>query len=166
MTIGFMQVFPWGERTYFEEKIKLGCFHEPGTLIRLELAGGVYDAGFIDVYPKIHTFREDPLDRWKAGNKIHAVYGNQTKNRREFIQFECTGTQKLEIRYAEKFVTFLIDNRIYAHYPIALTNYHYADIELINTLARNDGFRDAKHLLQWFKSDFKGKIIHWTSKHY
>lgn len=166
MILGYKRVFPWGEPTYFREKITLSTFYTPGTLIHFDVSGGVYEADKVPMYPKIHTMRADQKDRWKHSNLIHHAYGTRTKSYDCFLQMECTGTQQTEIKYQGDFITIRISNKPYAKYPLRATNYHYRDIELVNELARNDGFIDAAQFFRWFKSDWSGKLIHWTSKDY
>jgi len=115
---------------------------------------------------KIHTIREDSTDRWRKGMKIHFATGIRTTNYNCFKEGECINTQKIEFKWksvnvgkpSEDWeVTILIDN-------IMLN-----DINTINELAKNDGFKDIKEFLEWegwHKKNFKGKIIHFTKKMY
>ena len=109
---------------------------------------------------KIHTIREDKTNRWKAGNVIHGATGVRTKNYNQFFEDVCRSTQKIEIKYDNKcsdWPAVIIDgkeHRIY-HKP-----------NVILQLAMNDGFKHPSEFSEWFKSDFKGKIIHWTDFKY
>ncbi|MCD8178073.1 MAG: hypothetical protein LUE98_11875 [Tannerellaceae bacterium] len=111
---------------------------------------------------KIHTIREDKTGRWQAGKKIHYATGVRTKNYQCFKEGICTGTQEINILYENKC----------SDYPaIYISGHKYtytnkADMGTLNTLARNDGFPDFKAFCGWFNKNFKGKIIHWTTKRY
>ena len=121
MTLGFMERWPGGGATNFVALILCGI--------------------------KIHSFREDPADRWGAGKIIHFVTGNRTPKRRQFRRGECYGKQRLIIR----------DRRVW------IDGREYYDIE---TLARNDGFPSMDMFWQYFSPGFRGFIIHWTDFKY
>ncbi|HAH52556.1 MAG TPA: hypothetical protein DCL80_15385 [Balneola sp.] len=103
---------------------------------------------------KIHTIREDSTDRWKAGNSIQCATGVRSKNYNCFLESECVSVQSFEIKYYDK-KTFdvFVDGK-----SIPLRDF--------KSLYLNDGFRTYSEFLEWFSSDFKGKIIHWTDFRY
>lgn len=118
------------------------------------------EKGLITMYkrePKKHSIREDKKNLWKAGNNIHFVIGNRTKNRFQFAPvIKVKSTQKIEILHGLKsdkqaFVT--VDGK----------TLHIAEIE---QLAINDGFDSVDDFFAWFNKDFTGKIIHWTNLKY
>lgn len=115
---------------------------------------------------KIHTIREDAHERWKPGMTIHFATGVRTKNYKQFMECKCCGVQAIEIKYLS------IDE-----YPLVLRPMVYIDNHLIydpatnhdngiDQLAENDGFDCVDDFFDWFSSDFKGKIIHWTYLRY
>lgn len=92
MILGFKQKFPWGEPTYFREKILLP------TKPRI-LAYGAAETW----YPKIHTMRSDPHNRWKAGRSIQMVYRGPNYSIQDHFNKgipeleKCVSTQKVKI---------------------------------------------------------------------
>lgn len=104
---------------------------------------------------KIHTFREDPHNRWKAGNSIQAATGVRTKNYNCFYESVCTGVQLIEINPRGK------------TYPpeIKIDGFTLWDSE-VKKLIRNDGFMSITEFNEWFDKPWKGKIIHWTNHRY
>jgi hypothetical protein len=116
---------------------------------------------------KIHTIREDSTDRWQYGMKIHFATGIRTKNYNCFKEGECINTQKIEFKWKQHNkglvseswgVQVFIDGR-------NVTN----EGDVIDELAKNDGFNDRKEFFEWEawnKKNFKGKIINWTNKLY
>lgn len=106
---------------------------------------------------KIHTFREDPSNRWEAGKRIHMATGIRTKQYHQFNEADCTGTQELWIDFHSPLnglpCTVYIDDR------------ELSDEEVMRLIA-NDGFDTIDDFLAWFRPDFNGKIIHWTDFRY
>jgi len=100
---------------------------------------------------KLHTIRGDESDRWKEGRKIHFSTGARTSNYNCFMEGECTGIQKIEIK----------DRRIWVDDELLL-------IDEREYLAYNDGFDDIEDFWAWFDqySPFVGKIIQWTDLRY
>ena len=111
------------------------------------------------IAPKLHTIRSDPKNRWKAGNKIHFVINNRTKDRFQFAPvLECKSVQNIRIRHSlipYPPGVFVGDNLMYRLAP-----------EEIEDLARNDGFNSVEDFFKWFDKDFDGKIIHWHENKY
>lgn len=86
------------------------------------------------------------------------MINNRTTNRFEFApEMLCTGVQKIEIKYidlsGEMAIVIKIDDKILSWDEIIM-------------LAINDGFKDVQAFLNYFNTDFKGKIIHWTDLRY
>lgn len=168
MTLGFKTKWANGEPTYFVEKIWAGFslddylwFNENGcwsTEYYKDNFSVNYDwfKVFMKATPKLHTIREDKPNRWKAGNKIHFVINNRTKNRFQFAPvIPVFSTQKIQIQPTRKgdYVWIYVDGR--------LLNYDESE-----KLAINDGFESLKQFCLWFNKPFTGKIIHWTSLKY
>lgn len=104
---------------------------------------------------KIHTIREDKHNRWKKHNTIHFATGVRTKNYNCFNEDICYSVQTIEINrtYFKGAEIVIVDNRI------------LEDSEILR-LAKNDGFKTKNDFFEWFNTDFKGKIIHWTNLKY
>lgn len=115
--------------------------------------------------PKRHTIREDKTNRWKAGNDIHFVINNRTKDRFQFAPIvKCKSVQNIEIK--EMIMTArpncMIEDKIYT---VKVDN-KYLTISEVENLAINDGFPDTKAFFDFFENGFIGKIIHWTNTKY
>jgi hypothetical protein len=140
MTLGFKKTFPWGEPTYFKEKI---------------LAGAGY--GPIVSPPKIHTIREG--NRWGPGMIIHMAYGVRTKKYEQFNKgieglSVCKSVQSINISWkSNPFIHVYVDGKELSP-PI------------INLLWSNDGFDSYNQFHRWFSKDFEGQIIHFTDFRY
>jgi len=164
MILGFKQQFPWKEPTYFREKI---------------LAGAGY--GPIVSMPKIHTMREDPYNRWKAGMSIQMAYGVRTKNYEQFNK-GITELEKCVSTQAIKIIWFYKNEYIKTDLPLKQINGPHGEFNYypaiwidgrqlltfgeIITLAHNDGFDSVIDFFKWFNRDWSGKIIHWTDFRY
>lgn len=182
MTLGFStQMF--GEPNHFPEKILSGMLkslenEENNNL--LEVPEYIYSYGekvgyssadtvlqVIDnAIPKLHTMREDPHNRWKAGMDIHMVINNRTKNRFQFAPtIKCVSTQEVIISYrdfldgkyhvAGWFVSprIIIDGRTILEHEV-------------EELAINDGFESVNDFFEYFSSSCTRKLIHWTDLRY
>jgi hypothetical protein len=138
--------------------------------------------------PKIHTFREDPHDRWKPGMSIQMVYRGKNYSIKDYFNkgipelSKCISTQKIEINWNRgqdqdewdelatmmgiewSRVTIYIDGIEYCGANIC--GGYIAHGPKINELANNDGFNGVDPFLKYFKNDFIGKVIHWTDKRY
>jgi len=172
-TIGFSVKFPWGEETHFVPKIWKGLVDYNGyTIADIFLyAVAIEEKGLIDklfphnlenIFPKIHTIREDKANLWKPGRKIHPVVFNRTKDRFQFAPvLECKSVQEFEIEYINNGneVIIVIDG---THFYNSLLNINKG----IGELATNDGFISPLYFLSFFKENFRGKIIHWTEFKY
>jgi hypothetical protein len=136
MLLNFKTAFPNGRPTNFIWKIETGV--------------------------KKHSIREDQGKRWKKGVVIHITTGSRIKKYTCHLKKICTGTQKIEIKYLDKdsnYPLIWIGGVLYVHY-------YKKDMEVLQELAKNDGFLDFDDFCCWFKKDFTGKIIHWTDLRY
>lgn len=114
-----------------------------------------------DFPQKKHTIRKDSNNKWKAGNKIHFVINNRTKNRFQFAPVvQCVSTQEIFITYNERIC------EKYCSEPAVFIDGKSVDYKTIEALAINDGFDNEMDFFAWFRNDFKGKIIHWTDLKY
>src|SRR5699024_6866605 len=115
---------------------------------------------------KITTIREDKNNRWKAGNKIHFVINNRTKDRFQFAPvLGCTSVQKIEIKYHDKITKhwqYLVHGK---NVSIKVNGHPLAYFDLC-ALCFNDGFPTVESFFNWFDKSFEGKIIHWTDLKY
>ena len=122
---------------------------------------------FIFSGSKKHTIRTDSTNRWKAGMKIHFATGIRTKNYDCFKQGVCISTQTIEI-------VWKINNKGKSNESWGVQVYIDGnnvtnEADIIDQLAKNDGFHDRKEFFEWEewnKKYFKGKIIHWTNLKY
>jgi len=153
MTLGFKQKFPWGEPTNFREKILYGV----GRAIWITPRQ-------IKKYPKIHTMRADPTNRWKAGRKIEMVYrGAGYKILDHFNKGipeleKCVSVQKIKILVTPYGGALM--------YDISIDDGPMLTRAQASVLAVNDGFDSLHDFERWFKKDFTGKIIHFTDLRY
>ena len=111
---------------------------------------------------KIHTIREDKIDRWHKGRVIHFWSGNPRNIKNHPYQFKngmCVSTQKIEIEYQG-----LEQNG--SVIPVVKIDGKYLDYHTKVQLAIYDGFDSVKDFFEWFNKDFKGKLIHWTDYKY
>jgi len=139
MILGYKKQFPWGTSTDFKRKILVGV--------------------------KEHTMREDIHDRWHEGRKINHCHGVRTKIFDNFLNNECTGTQRIYIgKTSTKDLNSFWRYNGYK-YGVIIDNKRLAVHEMIS-LAYKDGFDSIDDFLQWFQNGFKGKIIHWTPLRY
>ncbi len=145
MTLGFKTKFADGEPTLFEEKILAGVNR------------------FVPNYaldPKIHSLREDPNNRWKAGKNIQMATGVRTKNYRQFNKdipelATCKSTQRIFMTY-DWCLEITVGGR-------------ELDTAEIAQLIKNDGVSYDQFINWFFPKDideWSGKIIHWTDFKY
>ena len=110
---------------------------------------------------KVHTFREDPHGRWLAGRHIHHAHGVRTKYYDCFLENDCVSVQSVQIHHYEseppmQRIEIIIDGEV-------VLSPH---CELMEKIAKNDGFGSVDDFFKWFNTDFHGKIIHWTNLKY
>ena len=179
MTLSFSQ--KWGDKmgslagqpNYFIEKIWLSLLSDKEYCNQIydyekrhvELFDDYFETPDYGLESKLHTIREDKTNRWKAGNDIHFVINNRTKDRFQFAPIvKCKSVQNIEIK--EMIMTArpncMIEDKIYT---VKVDNKYLSENEIDN-LAINDGFPDTKSFFRFFKNGFKGKIIHWTDLKY
>ncbi len=173
-----------GKPTHFVEKIWAGLLLNEELLnmpsnealeylyaCEKNIHGWVEPVDFIEV-PKLTTIREDIHDRWKAGNKIHFVINNRTKDRFQFAPvlrvksvqkieiFNYTNSSKSLIQYSA-----LENDCTYRIYSVLIDGKQLRS-EQVDRLAINDGFPSVEAFFNFFDKDFSGKIIHWTDLRY
>lgn len=111
---------------------------------------------------KIHTLRDDPTNRWKAGAKLHAFIHARTKWMAKIFEGECISTQQILMVMNDDRLHVTVDRR-------------RLNAKEIYCLAINDGFDDVADLISWFfpvknsiriRTMWTGKIIHWTDFKY
>lgn len=117
-------------------------------------------------FPKLHTIREDPHDRWKVGNKIHFTINNRTKDRFQFAPI-------LEVVDEYRIIINPINKEIHkakyiikSHKEVIIGHGEELDA---NKIAINDGFDTIDDFFRWFYNEgkvFIPKIIHWTDLKY
>lgn len=115
---------------------------------------------------KIHSIRSG--NRWKQGMKIHPATGVRTKHYKQITPYilKVISVQDIEIRFNEMFSTVVIIDGIFG-YESSMTQ----DKEVLETLAKNDGFETFEDFAKAFQSihpgkEFQGQIIHWTDYRY
>ena len=110
--------------------------------------------GLIKEKIKVHTIRADKANRWKVGTKIHFWLGNprNTRGKNKPHQFG-TGV----VARIEPIVIFPHSNLI------KIDGVKYEEIESLNEIAINDGFKDWEEMKQFFGNEewFDGKLIFW-----
>ncbi|WP_286755476.1 hypothetical protein [Roseivirga sp. UBA838] len=106
---------------------------------------------------KIHSFREDPNGRWKAGNSIQMATGVRTKHYSCFKEAVCTSTQTIKLVNNPSSMLAIVDEVFIFHF------------NAMNIIAVNDGFENAYSMMDFFFGDqsknfgeVTRKIIHWT----
>lgn len=108
---------------------------------------------------KIHTIREDKSNRWQNGKTIHMATGIRTKNYSQFHIAQCISIQNIMIKWYSHFGDWRGDTLTFID-GIAVTG------DIVESIAKNDGFMNPEDFFRWFHSDFYGKIIHWSKKKY
>jgi hypothetical protein len=188
MTLGFMQKFAWRvngqpEPTKFREKILAGAGYlivgDPNGKQEIGKAIGHLEAlrnPEVGVFqPKLHTIREDKHNRWKPGRKIEMVYrGPKYSILHHFNKGipeleKCVSVQKIEIKWLLQSLTIKIDGLVVFFGDVLEAGAYRSSHDhhlFIEKFAINDGFKDSIQFFRWFKSDFTGKIIHWTDLRY
>lgn len=156
-----------GKPTFFVTKILTGLYFKHIVTYNecFDFAKKYFDkndeALKIGMPPKIHTIRHDEKDRWKAGMNIHFVINNRTKNRYQFAPVvKCTSVQEINIVYWYNPKTEMFDK------PEVYIDKKVLNKTKLEALALNDGFDSVKDFFAYFKTNFNGKIIHWTNTRY
>lgn len=159
-----------GQPTYFADKIIKGLTDKKIISrsdvypLCIEYWGTKYASKYPLVYPKLHTIRKDDSDRWKAGNKIHFVINNRTKNRLQFAPVvNVVSIQKVLIDPIRESIVIVNS---------ATTDACMKKLNDDNTFqfALNDGFNSLREFFSYFRNQNPNpkiyKIIHWTSLTY
>ena len=162
-------------KTYFIDKI-WDCIEEYKLVDNLLIVSTDYIEAYLkkfgkqwdhdpEIKPKLHTIREDAKNRWKAGNKIHFVVFNRSKNQVQFAPvLPCISTQNIEIKW--EVIGDIKKASIYVdELPVGTYINSYSS-GICRVLAKNYGFNDVDDFFAWFSEDFTGKIIHWTDLKY
>jgi len=197
MVLGFKQYFPWKgedgkpEPTNFREKILVGTGNISGNLIRYARHSDVNQISSMitSVKPKIHTFREDTHNRWKAGMKVSMVYRGagykiidhfnegipdlDTIKSIQKIKISCTQMPKKGGYNPELYWPKIeVDGKVIGDIPKTLVyrngeaQYITTDKEPVVKLVQNDGFESITKFCMWFNKDWSGKILHFTDFRY
>lgn len=192
MILGFMQQFPWSTKksptpTNFREKILAGAHQSHEILLQDGRITAHKLVGLLRLHPKIHTMREDPHNRWKAGRKIEMVYrGAGYKIIDHFNKGipelgNCKSTQQIRIAWSgddsediigvlskaigiqRKHLVIIVDGKEVAEFTFTDSAVGSTDPQ---SIIKKDGFDDPFQFAKWFKKDWSGKIIHWTDFRY
>lgn len=157
-----------GKPNYFVQKIweGLSCHYSIAEIIKEHFINSYYLVSFeeesISVGKKIHTIREDKNNRFKPGVNLHLVVFPYQKSKR--LQFAptivCTSTQQIIIKYFYNGKTEQFD------LPTVLIDGKEKKGKQLLELVNNDGFDTVEDFFAYFKTDFTGKIIHWTNFKY
>ncbi|MDA0175889.1 hypothetical protein OOZ35_14145 [Mesoflavibacter profundi] len=167
MTLAFSQKLN-NKPTFFVEKIWQSLLRDGVEMNAVEFTEKFKEvlpligkAKIGDFPQKKHTIRKDTNNKWKAGNKIHFVINNRTKNRFQFAPIvQCFSIQKITITYNEEIC------EKHSSEPAVFIDDKIVDYKTIEALAINDGFDNESEFFNYFKEDFTGKIIHWTPLKY
>lgn len=174
MILGFKQYFPWKgedgkpEPTNFREKILAGAnYFQPSGEEPVRNGPSTHSVSIKYFVPKIHTFREDPHDRWKAGMKVSMVYRGAGYKIIDWFNegIPELGTiksiQKIQLRWVET----KLENRVISTLLIFIDNKGFP-FNRYEELFANDGFKSRVQFFKWFKKDWSGKILHFTDLRY
>ena len=119
---------------------------------------------------KKHTIRADKNNRWKVGNSIQFWLGNprnvHAKNKpHQFGTGVCSETRKIKIIHSPSYVTLLIDDEEIETLWVDDKSFRVysteTDSPIFYQLSTNDGFNSISEFLEWFNTDFEGKLIYW-----
>lgn len=209
MTLGFYQFFDQKKTqpTNFREKILAGAGKEvvdftiEGRSIIQNKSNDRFTGSFtfneqgiirddlklVTYTPKLHTFRLDQYDRWKAGMNIQMVYRGPKYSILDHFNKgipeleKCKSTQKVEIKWYtfhtkdlpimrgdEKSLTPKPKDYLTTRSPVVIIDgiTFSSGCTQIKQLAINDGFDSLESFYGYFNKDFSGKIIHWTDLRY
>ena len=189
MILGFMQYFPFkgenGEKepTNFREKILasqgLVRWQHNGQWYITDLNAVNKEAIFNgdesnlkpDFTPKIHTFRADPHNRWKAGMKVSMVYRGAGYKILDWFNEgipeldTIKSIQKIKIKWIDITVTIEGEKKN-MQTPCFFIDEKEQDLRNFDKIIINDGFSSMKQFSKWFKKDWSGKILHFTDFRY
>jgi hypothetical protein len=144
MILGFKKTFPWGEPTFFKEKIW----------------SSFETTNYPQEKPKLHSIRAG--ERWQPGMFMHLAYGVRTK------KYECF--QLATVKTVQRIIISARDKRVLVA-TRGIDKSYFIDFlklneDMIEDLAKNDGFDSVTDFWKWFDQDMSGQIISWTGKLY
>ncbi|MBD3748535.1 MAG: hypothetical protein IE931_03470 [Sphingobacteriales bacterium] len=119
----------------------------------------LWDHSADNILAKLHTIRQDPERRWKAGNDIHFAINNRSANRFQFAPIiPCKSVQRVFMTHLDGSFEVTIDN-------------NFLTPQEILKLALNDGFDHVDSFIDYFTAQMKdgqlsASIIHWTDLKY
>lgn len=151
MILGFKSHFPWGEPTWFTDKIYASVF--PGSKYS----------------PKLHTIRDK--QRFKGGEWLHMATGVRTNKYYQFNKgvhdlARCRSVQRFDLTFRSKeCVAIYIDKKL----KYCCNDSHRFEIEpdWFKKFTVNDGFDSIDDFWRWFTKPIRnGQIIHWTELKY
>lgn len=153
MILGFKTKFPWGEPTFFWQKVLASALPQYQKLVD----------------PKLHTIREG--GRWKAGDWLHMATGVRTKQYAQFNRgieplAKCRATQRFDLTFRSgDCVALYIDKTL----MYCKNKDHLYEITpgWMDQFVKNDGFDNKEQFFRWFtKSCRNFQLIHWTDLKY
>lgn len=160
MILGF-STMKNGNHTFFVEKIHKGLTTYKNNLYGLDPS--IHYPSEYNFYikdrcaPKLHTLREDPKDRWKAGVMIDFFINVRQPGMFRFApKIEVVSTQRVEIIRTSDYLEETI---------VRIDGRQLNELEA-RQFAFNDGFESLIEFWLWFKDGFDGKLIHWTDFRY
>lgn len=127
--------------------------------------------------PKIHTLRDDPAKRWKAGMPIQFWKGSpRNKGSYHFGNGKCVSVQELEFNWVSvkgftRRTPLAYSETYNLHLGIKIDGIALSESGIYK-LSTNDGFRSFERFAEWFPpfieqpTYFKKRLIHWTDKRY
>ncbi|SEA65806.1 hypothetical protein [Pedobacter hartonius] len=154
---------------YFLEKIWKGLLSGPGNLEEsyfnyqgrhIAKFGRSWDGDRFGDFlePKIHTIRRDLDNEWTPGMDIQLVVNLNTLEEFQFAPtLKCQSVQRIQIDYSRL---------INPLGPSVFIDYQLLDKHTLAKMVRNDGFPTIADFFMYFKEDFSGNLIHWTSLSY
>ncbi|WP_432712364.1 hypothetical protein [Pedobacter sp.] len=105
-----------------------------------------------NVKPKLHTIRSDKTHSWKKGMSIQPVIGKNAESYRQFTpDLKCLNVQTIRIETVKDST------------PDVIIDGKKLPLNKIQLLAHNDGFDDVNAFFSYFKGQYTGKLIHWTT---
>ncbi len=121
---------------------------------------------------KLHTLREDVHERWNDSRTIQFCTGVRTKKYKEHFSKPCTGTQLVKLILPKNnFTPYITDLQI-------VVNGKPLNPLMNQVFIKNDGFSEWTDFMKWFffekkkgkwvqtRTEWTGKIIHWTELRY
>lgn len=176
-----------GKPTYFPEKILSGMLKEFENKSNPEFKNTpefIYDYGefvgyhSVDVAleiidkskPKLHTIREDKKNRWQVGYLIDFYINTRKVNMFQFApRVNVQSIQDIEIVWSGgsiNVISIYIDDECFVANYNPEYNSSTQRQNRMELLAQNDGFDSVEDFMNYFNTDFKGKLIHWTDLKY